>query len=299
MAESAAKKARVAADPAKISVIMNGLPGAMGHEVSQACIRNGLTLVPMAMTGAGMPGDVEVVEGSTKVTVKLVGPQEPGAQLQMLKDCKAKYGDSLVVIDFTHPTAVNPNAKLYNEAGVAFVMGTTGGDRDVLMKGTQESGVYAVIAANMGKQIVALQATMSRMANDFPGAFGGYSLEVVESHQKTKADTSGTAKDMVASFKALAPSNFTVEDIQKVRVEDKQVEFGVPKEFLDGHAFHTYTLKSEDGSVVFEFKHNVCGRRTYAEGVVDAVFFLGAQREAKSEKKVFNMIDVLSAGAMR
>ena len=33
------------------------------------------------------------------------------------------------------------------EAGVNFVFGTTGGDRDALMKVTQESGVYAVIEA--------------------------------------------------------------------------------------------------------------------------------------------------------
>jgi len=31
------------------------------------------------------------------------------------------------------------------EAGVNFVFGTTGGDRDALMKVTQDSGVYAVI----------------------------------------------------------------------------------------------------------------------------------------------------------
>lgn len=29
------------------------------------------------------------------------------------------------------------------------------------------------------------------------GAFGGYTLSVTESHQSGKADTSGTAKDMV------------------------------------------------------------------------------------------------------
>ena len=38
------------------------------------------------------------------------------------------------------------------------------------------------------------------MARDFPGAFAGYKLEVTESHQKTKADTSGTAKAMAPRF---------------------------------------------------------------------------------------------------
>ncbi|CAJ1426410.1 unnamed protein product [Effrenium voratum] len=174
----------------------------MGHEVSQACMRRGMTLAPVGLTGPGMPQSCQVKEGETTVEVTLVG--EPGAQKKALEELKAKHGEKLVIIDFTHPTAVNPNSELYAAAGVNFVFGTTGGDREKLMKVTQDSGVYAVIAPNMGKQIVALQATMERMAKDFPGAFGGYKLEVTESHQKTKADTSGTAKAM-ASWQAKGP----------------------------------------------------------------------------------------------
>ena len=44
---------------------------------------------------------------------------------------------------------------------------------------------------------------MEMMADKFPGAFSGYSLQVQESHQRTKADTSGTAKAVVASFQKL------------------------------------------------------------------------------------------------
>jgi len=231
--------------------------------------------------------------------VKLVGPEEKGAQKQALEELKKAHGDKLVIIDFTHPTAVNPNAELYTSAGVNFVMGTTGGDRDKLMKDTNDSGVYAVIAPNMGKQIVALQATMERMAKDFPGAFGGYKLEVTESHQKTKADTSGTAKAMVASFQSLGVDKFAHEDIKLIRDDESQKAFGVPEEHLMGHAFHTYTLTSGDGSVQFQFQHNVSGRRTYGEGVADAVEFLARKCAEKSEKKVFNMIDILEAGDMK
>lgn len=245
-----------------------------------------------------MPSECVVTEGATSATVKLVGPDSSDAQRQTLHELSKEYGERLVIVDFTHPSAVNPNAKLYTAAGCAFVMGTTGGDRDVLMKDTADSGVYAVIAPNMGKQIVALQATMERMARDFPGAFSGYTLEVTESHQKTKADTSGTAKAMVSSFQRLG-LEFKEDRIKMLRDEQSQLDFGVPAEYLNGHAFHTYTLKSADGSVEFQFKHNVCGRRTYAEGVVDAVQFLAARRAEKSSKRVFNMIDILETGVMR
>lgn len=44
---------------------------------------------------------------------------------------------------------------------------------------------------------------MEYMADVFPGAFAGYKLSVTESHQRTKVDTSGTAKAIVASFEKL------------------------------------------------------------------------------------------------
>lgn len=67
---------------------------------------------------------------------------------------------------------------------------------------------------------------------------------------------------------------------------------GVPESALAGHAFHTYTLSSP--TVEFKFEHNVCGRRSYAEGTLDAVAFL-LERVAAGfgEKRVFSMMDVL------
>jgi 4-hydroxy-tetrahydrodipicolinate reductase len=287
-------------DPSDVVLMMNGLPGAMGHEVSAACLRRGFQIAPIALTGPGAPSHVNVSdgEGGPTTAVRLVAGDDAVGRLEAAAELKAKYGDSLVCVDFTHPSAVNMNAQFYADNGFAFVMGTTGGDREHLRKVTEDAGNYAIIAANMCKQIVAFQATFESMANSFPGAFSGYKMDLTESHQSTKADTSGTAKDMVQHFNGLG-LDFHVDDITKIRTADAQADFGVPSSALRGHAFHTYTLTSEDGSVEFQFKHNVAGRRTYAEGVADAVAFLAAQRKAESDKKVFNMIDVLAAGKMQ
>merc|ERR1711959_148402 len=98
------------------------------------------------------------------------------------------------------------------------------------------------------------------------------------------------------SFNALGVDKFDVDQIEMIRDPEKQKEFGVPEDALQGHAWHTYTVTSGDGSVQFEFKHNVCGRRTYAEGVADAVQFLFEKIACNSKKRTFNMIDVLSEG---
>ncbi len=70
----------------------------------------------------------------------------------------------MVVVDYTLPSAVNENAAFYCENGLPFVMGTTGGDRDRLIADVAASGNYAVIAPNMGKQIVAFQVGLGSAA---------------------------------------------------------------------------------------------------------------------------------------
>eukprot|EP00971_Amphidinium_carterae_P133474 2643691-Amphidinium_carterae.2 len=52
-------------------------------------------------------------------------------------------------------------------------MGTTGGDKDAMIRAAEASGTFAVIAPNMGKQVVAFQATMAHMAKTFPDVFQG------------------------------------------------------------------------------------------------------------------------------
>jgi Dihydrodipicolinate reductase, C-terminus len=69
-------------------------------------------------------------------------------------------------------------------------------------------GVGSALTRLCLPQVVAFQATMELMAETFPGAFSGYTLRVVESHQRTKADTSGTAKAVVASLQKLGVKPF-------------------------------------------------------------------------------------------
>lgn len=274
-----------------ISVMVAGLPGNMGRIVAETCMARGLKLVPWSLTGEDVASETTEVNG---VSVSLL---KPSRRDSVVAEIKAQY-PGFICIDYTHPSAVNGNAEFYVRHGVPFVMGTTGGDREALDKLVRASGHPCVIAPNMAKQIVALQTIIEYLADNFPSAFDGYKLSVVESHQKTKADTSGTAKAIVASFQKMGLP-FGENDIEMVRNEPEQLgRMQVPAEYLGGHAFHTYSLDSADGTVHFEFRHNVCGRKVYAEGTVDAVVFL-AGRIASGEGRLYNMMDVLRSGAMR
>lgn len=199
-----------------------------------------------------------------------------------------------IMVDFTLFQAVNRNAEMYCQVGIPFVMGTTGGDRELLKKTVEESDISAVIAPNMAKQIVAFQAMMEYAAENFLGVFEGYSLEIAESHQASKADTSGTAKTMVEYFNRLGIP-FSESQIFKLRdPETQRKTLGVPEKYISGHGWHTYTFQSADETVFFRFAHNINGRAVYAEGTLDAIRFLNAHKTEKG--KVFSMIDVLKAG---
>ena len=284
----------------------NGLPGNMAAEVAAAVLRRGHTLVPYSLTGPGVTRAdyaLEVrTEGSSRaassLSVQLVKPAERDARIA---DILRQY-PALICVDYTHPSAVNDNAEFYQRHRLDFVMGTTGGDRERLLQSTRASGVYAVIAPNMAKQIVAFQAMIDILGREFPDCFAGYRLQVSESHQATKADTSGTAKAVVAAMvQRLGVTGVRDErDIEQVREPDEQVRrFGVPREHLQGHAFHTYRLVSPDESVAFEFQHNVCGRRVYADGTIDAVEFVHRQRGKQAPTRVYDMMDVLRSGKMQ
>ena len=287
----------VCAASAPVPIMVNDLTGKMGRAVADAVVARGADqcfLVPVALSGqAKDPVDV----GGVEVEIRSVLDGDAGATLDELK---SSY-PGMIVVDYTLPAAVNANASLYVKHETPFVMGTTGGDRESLADEVRASRLPAVIAPQMGKQVVAFQAAMRLMAENFPGAFTGYTLTVTESHQSSKVDTSGTAKAIVQSFNDLG-CGFDIEDARLVRDEPTQLgEMRVPKEHLLGHAFHTYKLTSPDGSVGFEFQHNVCGRSIYAEGTVDAALFLAQKtRSATSpeEETLFDMIDVLKEGGM-
>lgn len=274
------------------SIMVNGCTGKMGRAVLEAAMSAGLNPVPVALGGPEDAGKILDFNGKQ---IEVHGPSDRESVLSST----FKDFPGLIVVDYTVPAAVNDNAALYCKVGVPFVMGTTGGDRELLYKTVADSNVFAVISPQMGKQVVAFLAAMEIMAEQFPGAFSGYDLQVMESHQASKLDVSGTAKAVISCFQKLGAS-FDLDQVQLIRDPRLQVEMvGVPEEHLLGHAFHMYHLTSPDGTVSFEFQHNVCGRSIYAEGTVDAILFLAKMVKSNADKRIYDMIDVLREGNMR
>ena len=273
----------------KINIMVNGLPGNVAKTMAASALKNkSFNVIPFSLTGQEIEEKTMDIEG---IGFELIKPE---AREDKIKKIQSQFA-TFIAIDYTHPTAVNSNALFYTQNKIPFVMGTTGGDRKKLEQVVKNASTPAVVAPNMAKQIVGFQAMMEYAANTFPDLFKGYTLEVVESHQHGKADTSGTAKAMVKYFNKLGP-DFNVNDIKMIRdPRTQEKELKIPKGFLSGHGWHTYTLKAADGSALFEFKHNINGRDIYVNGTFDAVMFLVQKLEqADNSKKLYTMIDVLN-----
>jgi 4-hydroxy-tetrahydrodipicolinate reductase len=271
-----------------VHVLVCGLPGNMARNVASHVLADSrFSLVPLSLTGPGILAREDTVAGKT---LALVPPEK---HAEALAKARQEY-PRLVAVDYTHPSAAAGNTRLYAAAGIPFVMGTTGGDRKQMTETVAASSVPAVISPNMSREIVGLTAMLTYAANSFPGLFKGYSLSVRESHQHGKADTSGTAKALVELFGQMGAKN-APEGIVMERNPQRQREvWGVPEEYLSGHAWHTYTLVSPDNTVKFEFTHNVCGRDIYVHGTLDAVAWLYNKSLQGCPGQVFSMIDVLA-----
>jgi 4-hydroxy-tetrahydrodipicolinate reductase len=276
----------------KITILMSGLPGKMASTVIEKILEQ----EDMNFSNSALTGQIkeDIFKISEEGEIALVKPEKHN---DFLANCTANIGSNLIIVDYSQPDAVNRNAELYCKHKIPFVMGTTGGDRKALEEVVKNSEISAVIAPNMAKQIVGFQAMMQYASENFPNLFKDYTLEITESHQTGKKDTSGTAKAMVSYFNRLGIP-FTAEQIRMIRNPiDQKLAVGIPEEYLSGHGWHTYTLKSKDETVKFQFIHNVNGRDIYAEGTIDAIRFLNKKFYQENQKgKVYSMIDVLRDG---
>ena len=273
-----------------IKIMVNGLPGNMASNVARHVLADSqFELIPQSLTGPEITETQTIIDS---VSIRLILPKDRDQAVSAIKQKEGLF----LNVDFSLPPAVNSNAEFYCKHGLPFVMGTTGGDRQLLEDTVKASSISAVIAPNMAKQIVGFQAMMEYAAKTFPDLFKGYSLEIKESHQKAKADTSGTAKAMVRYFNSLGLP-FAEEEITKERDPEIQKNvLGIPEEYLSGHGWHTYSLDSNDKTVHLEFTHNVNGRDVYAMGTLDALIYLAKKVKQGSKGKVFTMIDVLKSG---
>ena len=222
----------------------------------------------------------KILIGDKEIT--LIPPELHQEQLKGLSK-------STIIVDHSHTSIATRNGELFTEAGIPFVMGTSGVDKKRLKKLVAKSEICAVIAPNMAPSLVLVQAMLEYAGKKFPEALKGYTLEIVESHQAAKQGVSQTAKTWAEFFQELGCN--LEKAIESIRDPKRQAQLGIKD--LAGHGCHWFTVKNPNGTAVVNLSTKIEGRNPYVEGDLMAFRFLRGQMQAGVKGKVFSMVNVL------
>lgn len=283
-----------------VHVMVNGL-GKIGTEIAKAIASDDkYEFVRYSLVGpeitekTGMIGDKEV---------RLIRPWERNIFDVLLKEAfsdeNTEGRNSLILLDFTTPKVVNDNVRFYAERGLNFIIGTTGGNVEEIRDAVRASSVNAVIAPNLALPIVMLQAMWEFAAESFPDVMEEFIFAGTESHQSTKVDVSGTMLGFIQKFRRLGIDVSSKGIAPPIRSSDRQIELGVPEEYLSAHAYHDYrfVLPSEGDFDNYEaqiyFGHNVNGRNIYPRGAKKAIDFLYRKVSEGSRGISYSMVEVM------
>ena len=291
----------------KPMVMVNGLPGKMANIIARGIIDKHdaeYHLYRDSLTGPDMPEMVTIKDlgiGSI-VNVKLVAPEEHGDFLKRV-DCQYHSVKPLYAIDFTKGEGVaNRNAKMYCENQIPFVMGTTGADYELIRQMAEETKTPCVTYPNMDKRLIAWMLGVDSMAKEYPNAFYGTKISLLETHQADKVnadglpETSGTMKHMLGNLSALSGKEMTKADIISIR--DPMIQsrlMDVPDNWIGWHAYHVFDVydgpeSSPTSQETLTFKRH--GGESYRQGPMTALEFLVNGKN----KSFFNtMPDVMAA----
>ena len=113
--------------------------------------------------------------------------------------------------------------------------------------------------------------------------FEDYEISITESHQSTKKTEPGTAYAFANALKI--PLNRIVS-IREPEIQRNEI--GIPKEYLDNHAYHKIVIKDGSDEIVLETK--VLGHNSYAKGVkriIEAVL------KYSLENKKYTVLDLI------
>jgi 4-hydroxy-tetrahydrodipicolinate reductase len=214
------------------------------------------------------------------------------AGITLSDDPLAALHGAHVAIDFTLPTATEPNLRACVASGTALVIGTTGLE-DKHLKSMEKAAyeIPIVYARNMSIGVnvfIDLVARAARVLGE------DYDVEIGEAHHRHKADApSGTALalgDAIAGAKGRKLSDVAVyarHGHTGPRVPGT-IGFSVTR---GGNIIGEHVVRFISGEEHVEFTHRAFDRVTFARGAIRA-----ARWTAGRAPGLYSMIDVLGLG---
>lgn len=247
-----------------IDVLVSGAGGRMGREaIAAVTASDGMRVVAAVDTGHAGQSVPDGAGGSISCTADLAS-----AISEVTPD---------VMIDFTHPDAVEANLRTAMSAGVDCVVGTTGLSESLLAGIAAEApdGTTLFFAPNFAIGAVLMMRFAAEAARFMPHA------EIIELHHDRKADApSGTAMrtaSLIADSRSEVPSAPGAETEIADGARGALVEeVPVHSVRLPGLVAHQEVLLGGQGQTL-SIRHDSIDRTSFMPGVVLAVREVGSR----------------------
>lgn len=247
-------------------ILLSGCNGKMGRMIA-ACVRERTDCTVVA----GIDVSGEVLDAFPVFTT----PEE----------CQVEAD---VIIDFSHPSALEPLLDYAERRHLPAVIATTGlSDEQVAQLGERSSRIPVFFTANMSLG-VNLLCVLARKAAAVLG--GQFDIEIVEKHHNQKIDApSGTALMLANEMAKVLPGEPQyVYDRHSVRKKRDKNEIGF-------HAIRGGTIVGEHEILfagrdeVLTLSHAAMSKEVFATGSLNAAMFLATQPNG-----LYSMDDLLA-----
>lgn len=237
-------------------IIISGCCGHMGRVVADIC--------------AADP-ELEISAG-----IDLLG--QPTGEFPVFSSPAACTAEGDALIDFSHPSALEPLLDFCVQRKLPLVLATTGYSEEQLEFVNQTAKEIPIFrSANMSLGINVLMDLVKRAAS-LLGA--DYDVEIVERHHRRKLDApSGTALMLAdAAAQGLPYEPEYVYDRHSVRKARDSREIGVSS-LRGGTIVGDHTVVFAGRDEIIEISHHAASREIFANGAVKAAKFLATVKE--------------------
>ena len=177
-----------------------------------------------------------------------------------------------IVVDFTQPSVIFENIKIYMKLGIKSVIGTTGLTKEQILeieKLSKETNTGIIIAPNFSIGAILMMEFAAKASKYFSNA------EIIEYHHNQKKDApSGTALLLADSITQSLDNSleyrFSRHDLHKKRNKN---EIGFSS-IRGGNIVGEHTVKFFGLHETFEISHISYSRSVFADGALKAAEFL-------------------------
>lgn len=241
-----------------INVILSGALGQMGGAISRLAARR---------------ADLKIVAGidrnAGKTTygfdVFALGEESGGSVFQ----------NADVLIDFSHPSALDGLLNLAKTRKLPLVMATTGFKKEQIAKITEAAKEIPVFySSNMSTGVFFFHKLVKMASKEL---FGCYDIEIVEAHHNQKVDApSGTAAALFNTIKSVVPDAEAVYERHSKSQKRVGSEVGIHS-VRGGGIVGDHQVIFAGGNDCITLSHSAFSRDVFAAGALDAAVFLAGK----------------------